>query len=254
MGSLVTDLRELGLADGDVVMVHTSLSALGWIIGGSQAVVEALLTAVGTSGTVAMPTQSGHLSDPARWEAPPVPEAWFEIIRAEMPAYDPKTTPTRLMGAVVDCFRHHVGTVRSDNPQVSVAANGPAAHTITENHSFENCLGDDSPLGRLYDLDAKVLLLGVGHGNNTSLHLAEHRAVWPTKATITQAAPVMHQGTRVWSEVTVLDIDEEDFETLGAAFASTGQQVEGPIGAGIGRLMPMRGLVDFATDWISANR
>lgn len=252
--SLVADLRSLGLEPGHVAMVHTSLSALGWIIGGSHAVVDALFDAVGPTGTLAMPTQSGHLSDPTRWQAPPVPEAWFETIRAEMPAYDPALTPTRLMGAVVDCFRHHPDTIRSANPQVSVAANGPQAHAIVDNHGFGDCLGDESPLGRLYELDAKVLLLGVGHGNNTSLHLAEHRATWPTKTTITQAAPLTVAGQRVWTEVTVLDIDEEDFETIGTAFADAGHQTEGPVGAGIGKLMSMRTLVDFATNWMSAHR
>lgn len=252
--SLIADLRSLGIEQGDVAMVHTSLSALGWVIGGSQAVVDALRDAVGPKGTLAMPTQSGHLSDPARWQAPPVPETWFETIRAEMPAYDPATTPTRLMGAVVDCFRHHPDTIRSANPQVSVAANGPHANTIVDNHDFGVCLGDESPLGRLYELDAKVLLLGVGHGNNTSLHLAEHRATWPTKTTIAQAAPITVAGERVWTEVTVLDIDEEDFERIGAAFVEAGHQTEGPVGAGIGKLMSMRTLVDFAADWMSANR
>ncbi len=252
--SLVADLQALGVDAGDIVMAHTSLSALGWIIGGSQAVANALFDAVGPTGTVVMPTQSAHLSDPSRWQAPPVPEEWFETIRAEMPAYDPATTPTRLMGAVVDCFRHRPGTIRSGNPQVSVAANGPHANAITDNHRFADCLGDDSPLGTLYELDAKVLLLGVGHANNTSLHLAEHRASWPTKSTITQAAPIIVDGTRQWTEVEVLDINEDDFEQIGAAFADTGEQSEGLVGAGIGKLMSMRALVDFASEWMSTNR
>ncbi len=252
--SLVADLRSLGVDAGDLVMVHTSLSALGWIIGGAHAVVESLLEAVGEGGTLAMPSQSAHLSEPSRWQAPPVPEQWFEIIRAEMPAYDPATTPTRMMGAVVECFRHYPGTLRSGNPQLSVAANGAHAQAITANHTFAACLGDESPLGRLYDLDAKVLLLGVGHGNNTSLHLAEHRADWPTKTNITQAAPIVVDGARVWTEVNVLDINEDDFEDLGKAFAKTGEQIEGPVGAGIGKLMSMRSLVDFATTWMATNR
>ena len=67
VASLTADLRALGVRDGDVLMVHSSLSALGFVAGGPQAVCDALLGAVGPSGTVAMPSQSGDWSDPSDW-------------------------------------------------------------------------------------------------------------------------------------------------------------------------------------------
>ncbi len=256
--SLVSDLRALGVEQGDVVIVHTSLSALGWVIGGSQAVVEALMESVGSAGTIVMPTQSGHVSDPAEWSAPPVPETWHQIVRDEMPTYDPALTPTRLMGQVVDCFRHHPSTVRSEHPQLSVAAAGRQADEIIRPHEFAAGLGPTSPLGRMYELGAKVLLLGVGHGNNTSLHLAEYQAEWPSKSTSQRGAPLIVNNERQWVEVEDLDIDEEDFEQIGASFVTEwkgeGAQTDGPVGAGIGRLMSMPALVDFATSWMSNNR
>jgi len=76
LDSLVSDLRALGLVAGDTVLVHSSLSAIGYVAGGAQAVVLALLEVIGTEGTLVVPTHSGDLSDPSRWENPPVPEAW----------------------------------------------------------------------------------------------------------------------------------------------------------------------------------
>ena len=125
-GQLVSSLRALGLCDGDIVMVHTSMSQLGWLIGDAQTVVESLLEAVGSTGTIVMPAHSGR-SDPARWQHPPVKPSWVEMIRTEVPAFDRALTPTRGMGQVVDCFLRHPHTLRSGHPTVSFAANGPHA-------------------------------------------------------------------------------------------------------------------------------
>lgn len=251
--SIRLDLARLGVRAGDVVIVHSSLSSMGFVVGGAQAVVEALLEAVAPGGTIVVPTQTG-ISDPATWQHPPVPEAWWQTIRDGMPAYDPDLTPTRGMGAIVECFRHHPDTIRSAHPRLSFAANGLDAQRIVGEHPLTPGLGDASPLARLYELDAKVLLLGVSDANNTSLHLAEHRAQWPSKQYGPERVPMLVDGVTQWVDYEDLVLDEDDFEQIGAAFERTGAASSGTVGVAPARLCSQRAIVDFGVRWMAVHR
>lgn len=249
-------LAEAGVGSGASVIVHSSLSRLGWVVGGAHTIVNALLEAVGPRGTITMPSLSSDLSDPARWEAPPVPESWWPIIRAKMPAFDPHLTPTTQMGAVVECFRHLPGSARSEHPADSFVAHGPHARRIVHPHPLSPAFGDGSPLSRLYDLDARIVLLGVDHSNNTSLHLAEWRAAQgAASSTIVCGAPLMREGVRQWVEFDDLDYDADDFDALGAAFEAAGGEVT-RVALGVGEVTScsMREIVDFGVTWLRANR
>lgn len=255
VASLTADLRTFGLRPGMLVLVHSSLSALGWVCGGAAAVLHALDAAVGPQGTIVMPAQSGDLSDPEHWSRPPVPEAWKPLIREAMPPYDPARTPSRGVGVIAETFRAWPETVRSAHPQTSFAARGPLAHAVCDGHSLDYGLGEQSPLARIYDLDGWVLLLGVGHSSNTSLHLAEYRAEYRGKRAARNAAPIVVDGVRTWVEIRDVDLECGDFEVLGAAFAAApGRLVAGRVGAGPALLMRQRELVDFAVGWMGANR
>lgn len=254
VASLVADLRALGVTAGQTVMVHSSLSRLGYVAGGAHAVVLALLEAVGPAGTLVMPTHSGDLSDPAGWRRPPVPEHWWAPIRAAMPAFDPALTPTRHMGAIAECFRHIEEVRRSDHPTVSAAAMGPNAAALVSGHELAFGLGESSPQARLYDLDGRILLLGVSHANDTSLHLSEYRAEVPDKPWTTHHSPVVVDGERRWVAYDDLEGRDEDFALIGEAFAASGQEARGRVGAGDGRLCRARDVVDFGTRWIEAHR
>jgi aminoglycoside 3-N-acetyltransferase len=252
--SLAADFTSLGVKRGMLLNVHCAMSRLGWVVGGAQGVIEGLFEALGDQGTLMMPAHSAQLSDPANWRMPPAPESWWETIRAEMPAYDPARTPTRNMGVIAETFRTWPGVVRSPHPQTSHAAAGPLATTIVAEHPLDDFFGEQTPIGKLYELDGFVLLLGVDHGNNTVLHLAEHRAEFPAKARHREGAPIMANGERRWQSFRPLQTDDDDFAELGEAFAETGKEIRGTVGAAVARLMRARDVVDFATHWLESHR
>ena len=255
--SLQADFSALGIRSGMVLLVHSSLSAMGWVCGGAVAVIIALQEVLGAAGTLVMPTHSTDLTEPSQWENPPVPESWWPTIRATMPAYQPDLTPTRSMGVIAETFRKQKGVLRSAHPHHSFCAYGHQASHITSNHSLEFGLGEGSPLARIYDLHGFVLLLGVGYDSNTSMHLAEYRATFPTKRIVQEAAPISSTGSRRWTTFEDIDLDSSDFEQIGEDFLQSdlgGGVHLSKVGLAKCQLMSQRVVVDFAVDWLEANR
>jgi len=247
--SLKTQLSALGINAGDNIIVHSSLSSMGWIAGGPQAVVEALLETVSEAGTIVMPAQSADNSDPSYWLAPPVPKEWHQPIRDHFPAYDPHLSPLRGMGKIAECFHRLPQTVRSPHPAHSFMAWGANADEWMKDHPLEDSFGEDSPLGKMMKADVKIVLIGTGFDSCTALHYAEFAQ--DSRKTYPQGAALMVNGQRVWKAYDCVEMDSDRFPEIARDY--NGQIIEGELGMAKAIVVEMRPLVEFGIQWLKNN-
>ena len=224
------------------MLVHTSLKALGYVVGGTRSVVEALIE---TAGTVMMPVYSGDLSDPAEWRHPPAPPEKIDAIREAIPAYDPILTPSRGMGAVPEYFRTYPGTIRSPHPQSSFVARGPMAQRLVGEHPLDNRFGPDSPLGALVRLGGKTLLLGAPRNTCSMLYLTEHE-LYPKS--VAKRAPMNVGGKRQWVEYRDIKYTDRFFKDAIAMLLENSHATFGRVGQAESVLIPAA-TVQIVSEW-----
>jgi len=154
-------LMACGLRRGGIVLVHSSLSSMGYVLGGAETVIRGLLEALGPEGTLLLPTLS------------------YEYVGAHQRVFDMLHTPSNV-GAIPEHFRTREGTLRSICPTHSVCGIGPLAEAIlSEHHLGETPCGSHSPFRKLRDLGGQILFLGCGLRPNTSMHGVEELAQPP---------------------------------------------------------------------------
>lgn len=252
--TLANDLLSLGAAPDMTVIAHTSLRAIGRVVGGAVSVILALEDTIGENGNLVMPTQTEQLCEPDEYDGNLSAEE-IEIIKNGMPLYDPDLTPTAYMGFIAETFRKQKGVRRSEHPHMSFAAWGADAERIAETHPLHYALSETSPLGRLYERDARILLLGAPTDSNTSLHLAEYKQtntfvkpkIWGVKMSI--------EGEERWTTYTDINNNSDDFGRIFDDFrADTDLVRAGRIGDAPSFLIPQREMVDYALDWMNRNR
>jgi aminoglycoside 3-N-acetyltransferase len=174
---LVELFHELGINKGDEVMVHSSMKSLGFVVNGAIDVIDALIECVDLKkGVILMPTHTGQLTDPADWKNPKIEKEFIKIIRNSIKPFDKKLTPVRGRGVVAETLLCYPKVKRSGHPLNSVGAIGRNSEFYTSNHKFDEPEGIDSPIGKLYQRNGKILGIGVGVDRFTAIHLAEYIA------------------------------------------------------------------------------
>ncbi|MGW2637220.1 aminoglycoside 3-N-acetyltransferase [Streptomyces sp. NPDC001348] len=255
------DLAALGLGDGDVVMFHTRMSAIGYVAGGPQTVIGALRDVVGTRGTLMV---TCGWNDAPPYDFVTWPQDWQDALRAEHPAYDPTLSEAdHNNGRLPEALRRRPGAVRSRHPDASFAALGAVADELMADHPWDDPHGRGSPLARLTARNGRVLLLGAPLDTMTLLHHAEALADAPGKRFVDYEQPILVQGRRVWHHFHDIDSEhgafdysavvpegKDPFEVIVRAMLAAGIGRQGRVGAADSHLFEAAEVIDFATTWI----
>jgi len=260
-GRLVADLARVGLEPGATVMVHASLRSLGWVVGGSQTVVAALLERVGPAGVVCAQASwedvpFGHAGWPARWR---------DAYEAELPAFDPAVSAAApYEGRIAERIRTWPGACRSANPATGLAAVGAGAAAFCAGHRLDDGFGAGTPYAAVAAPGAggAVLLLGAPLHTISLLHHAEAVARAPKRWT-TYRLPVLRSGARRWVAIRELDVwcgafpyeraVPDGVAPLGAITAdalAAGVGRRGTVGEATAHLFPAAALTAFAVRWL----
>ena len=218
---LVEQLKTLGVRRGGVLLVHTSFKRVGPVEGGPLGLIAALGAALGSEGTLVMPTMTDGEG-----------------------VFDPKATPTCGMGVTAELFWRLPGAFRSAHPGGSFAAAGPHAEYICRPQPLSPPHGADSPVGRVHELAGQVLLLGVSHSENTTLHLAEAMAGVPYSV----SHPCVVEVDGVAQTVMIAETDHccAGFHHLDDWLRAADLQREGAVGHALARLCESRDVVAVA--------
>jgi aminoglycoside N3'-acetyltransferase len=214
-------LSALGVRAGEVLLVHSAFSRVRPVAGGPSGFVAALRLALGPEGTLVMPSMSDDDDHP----------------------FDAAKTPCLADGVVADTFWRMPGVLRSDSPH-AFAAVGPEAEAITAPHPLDVPHGLDSPVGRVYLLEGKILLAGVGHDANTTMHLAENLA--GVRYGQSKSVTVLREGRR--ERVAYREVDHccQKFNVLDQWLDAMGLQRRGRVGSAESRLVRSRDVVETA--------
>lgn len=220
---LIRQLLDLGVRPGGVLLVHCAFSKVRPVEGGPAGLITALRAALGPAGTLVMPSMTDDDDHP----------------------FDPASTPCLGMGVVANTFWQMPGVLRSDSPH-AFAAIGPAAAEITAPHPLDLPHGPDSPVGRVLNRDGQVLLLGIDHTANTTIHLAEY------------LAGVRYRRKKylmIWKDgqLTRFDYAESDhccqnFQKVDQWLDARGLQIKGRVGHAEARLMRSRDVVEVVVE------
>ena len=224
-----SQLRALGVRRGGVLLVHTSFRAVRPVAGGPAGLIAALRDALGPEGTLVMPSWSGLDDEP----------------------FDPRTTPSADdLGVVAQTFWRLPG-VRRSNHFHAFAAVGPQAEAVTADPLPLPPHIPASPVGRVHDLNGQVLLLGVGHSENTTLHLAELIAQVPYRTE--SYCTVLENGRRVQVRYGENNHCCARFALADDWLRSVGRQAAGQVGHARSRLADSRDIVALAVERLVAD-
>lgn len=255
---MARDLRALGVAEGQTLMLHASVRAVGWVVGGPDVIIQTLLNLLGPKGTLAMYV-AWEESENVDLDA--LSEADRQRYLQECPPFDPqRSRANRAWSILTEYLRTWPGASRSDHPTAGFAAVGGSAEWITADHPLNYGYGWGSPFDKIRKLHGKILLLGSPLGSVSMLHYAEHISRVPNKRVVVNTVPMLRDGKRevvTFEEFDTGDsirdrLNEQYFPVIMHEYMAAKPEMfsMGTVGAARSYLFDVDDLVQFAVAWM----
>lgn len=244
-------LESMGIQKGMVILLQANIQELGYLVGGEQMLVEALMETVGYDGTIVVPSFTPQMSDPACHKRNVDRDSW-EKIREHMLPFDRKLSVSKYCASFVQQFLRNEGVVRSYHPLYSFAAWGKYAKLICDKHPLHFGLNQDSPLGKIVEFNGYVLLLGCSYKENVMFQLARyHGEQLPIKII---SAPIEINKKRIWKDMLDLEYNQKDFEDIGEAMEDRYIVKTTYLGGGLCRFFSAREAQTLATAYFHIHK
>lgn len=254
VSQLTRDFTNLGVGPGQTIMLHVSVGAIGWIVGGPDVVLDVLLHLLTPEGTlmmyVAWEDRTYHLRG---WSA----ERQAAYL-AECPPFNPATSrANRKWGILTEYLRTRPGACRSGNPGASMVTVGAKAQWLTDNHPLQYGYGPDSPLAKLCEIGGQVLQVGVSLGTVTLLHYSEHMADVCDKRIAKYSVPILRNEQPTWVEIEefdtskgIVDWDEDYFSVIIGEYLAAGRGNSAKVGTAQSHLLDAADVHRYAVEWM----
>lgn len=250
---LTADFQALGIAAGDVVMVHASVRAVGEVAGGPDEIHLALKDALTEEGTLMMYAGCPqYVDEVGRGNLSASRE---DEILDKLPPFDAATARSaRDHGVLVEFLRTYPGC-RVNSHVARFVAWGKHAGHLFSSQPWNYAFGHGSALDRFVALNGRILLLGCDHDTVTFLHYVEHIADIRDKRVARFKVPVAENGTRVWRDMEEFDTSdagahanwpERFFARLVDTFLAASENTGGRVGDARCHLMSARELLRFS--------
>lgn len=239
---LIKGFEELGIQKGDIVFVHSSLSSFGYVDGGAETVIEALKEVITYNGILAMPS------------FPPFIGGEYGLAKEGI-IFDVRVSPTA-MGRIPDRFWRMEGVRRSLHPTHSVAGWGKEKDWLIEGH--EKCpssCGRNTPFHKLCLANGKILLLGVSHSSNTTLHTVEDANGCPTRGCIAYYPQVIDYEGRILTVPTYPHLPDlpRDYEKADKICKNRGIQKEVRIGNALCKMVEAGKMFEILSEFVKTD-
>lgn len=244
-------LISMGIQKGMVILVQSNVKKLGYLAGGEQALIEAVMETIGYEGTMIMPSFTPQMADPSCQKKSIDRERWQDV-RDHSFAFDRKLSQPQYCDSLVHQFLRNEGVVRSYHPLYSFAAWGKYAKLLCDKHPLHFGLSQDSPLGKIVEFNGYVLLLGCEYEHCVMFQLARYSGEQlPIKIV---SAPIENNKKILWKDMLELEYNTKNFSDIGEAMEDRFVVKTSYIGNGLCRFFSAREATTLATAYFHIHK